>query len=233
MYVDSALTGLRSRLGQSDITQDERYALQSSLDWYNMQKVAFFQPLTNTAHFLGIVVVIVSIVYAAISVVQDSFMAQRMRKEIKQLPVEEEPKTNVQPLATRKSGFPIAAGILALVASGIIVLVSIVALVAAVQLFGYVYLGASNAAGLLGVSVWNMLSFSFGLTSGVFVLKRQQFGLSVFGISLLLTGGCVTVLGFGWIAGNSWVTGLPFGVPVIVLAILGLVFVSISKREFQ
>jgi hypothetical protein len=55
--------------------------------------------------------------------------------------------------------------------------------------------------------------------------------LSVVGISILLFGGLLSVSGMGILGG-----GLPFGmiigIPVVILAILSLIFVGLSKNEF-
>jgi hypothetical protein len=234
-YTDSTILGIQHRLKQSDISQSERYALQGSLDWWNSEKVTFFQPLSNTATTLGLVVILFSIVYAVLSIWHESIHMRRLPilEERPRIPGQREDSSkSVSSLTSRKTGFPIAAGILTIIASSITVLTAIVVLVGAVQLFSYSYFQAGYIAGILSVSAWNVLAFGFGLTGGIFSLRRKHFALSVFGISLLLTAGFATILGIGLIAGNSWASGLLFGFPIIILTMLSLIFDSISKNEF-
>jgi membrane protein implicated in regulation of membrane protease activity len=70
------------------------------------------------------------------------------------------------------------------------------------------------------------------LTGGIFSLKRKYFALSIIGMYLVFVSGVATMIAFALAEYSSWVTGLPFGLPVVILSILSVVFTSISKGEF-
>lgn len=74
------------------------------------------------------------------------------------------------------------------------------------------------------VSLFELAAFIVGLMSGILILKRQYFSLSLIGISL------VTVSGFF----HTFipVIGMFFGVPVLSLAFLALILSAASRKEF-
>ena len=89
IFVNSAMNGIQTRLRQSNVPEAERWNLQGSLDWYNAQNVAFFQPFTNAAYLMGAIVFLISIVYVAGLAVQNSFMKRRLIAEEEQRKAEE------------------------------------------------------------------------------------------------------------------------------------------------
>jgi len=76
--------------------------------------------------------------------------------------------------------------------------------------------------------------------AGIQSLRRKQFRFAMLGISLLMfaglsnfLNGAVVVLEYseGWgVATFMW--GVVFGIPIVGLALLGLVFVATGKQEF-
>lgn len=63
-------------------------------------------------------------------------------------------------------------------------------------------------------------------------MKRKHFALSVFGASLVLVSGFVTIITLATDQYGEWGLDLLFGLPVILLSILGIIFVAVSKGEF-
>ena len=227
-FADSAIIGIQNRLTQSDVSQAERWNLQGSLDWWKSMRIAFFAPMLDMTNLIGIVFVLLSAVYAMISLFHGSGISGKIQPV--EDPLEREYSKSSTPRILRKTGFPIAAGILTVIASSVIALVAVATLISAIQLLSYRQ-NMTDVGGFLAVSLLNFLAFAFGLTAGIFTLKRRQFVFSILGISLLLPAGFITILGYG-LTGSAWTQGLLFGLPVVVLAILSIVFDSISKNEF-
>jgi hypothetical protein len=86
--------------------------------------------------------------------------------------------------------------------------------------YGYYFITGFDVyyfiTGMLGI-----IAFAFGLTGGIFSLKRKRIAFSIFGMSLLITSGIMMTI-------PLWV----FGLPIAVLSILGVIFAAISKGEF-
>jgi hypothetical protein len=121
------------------------------------------------------------------------------------------------PPPIERTGFPIAAGILTIIASSLAALIGIL-------LFG--------AVGLLWVftGIFGIFVFAFGLTGGIFSLLRRHFVLSIFGMSLLTVMGFFVLL-VPALFGSPFI-GLLFGMPILIPSILSVIFAAISKGEF-
>ncbi len=78
-----------------------------------------------------------------------------------------------------------------------------------------------------------IIGFAFGLTAGIYSLKRMYLALCLVGLSLILTCGVVTTIGIGFSGLSSWVTGVIVGFPLIILAIIALIFDSVSNGDFK
>jgi hypothetical protein len=118
----------------------------------------------------------------------------------------------------KRSAFPTAGGILAIIGSCIAIITGIAGLASATGYYND--FGAYMIMGIFGI-----LAFAFGLTAGILTLKRRVFALAIIGISLLLVSGVITSIAIpyaGWI----------FGLPIAILSILAIIFTAISKREF-
>jgi hypothetical protein len=144
---------------------------------------------------------------------------------------------SVPSLSRKQTGFPMAAGILTIIAACICAIVGIfgtVAFVGSIQapvryVSFSVYFYTANYQ-LLFVGIFGILAFAFGWTGGIFSIKGEHFALSIVGISLVLVSGFVTMIAFPLIEYGSW--GLLFGLPVVILSILSGIFTAISKGEF-
>jgi len=80
------------------------------------------------------------------------------------------------------------------------------------------------------MGVFGILVFAFGLTGGIFSIRRRRFGLSIFGMSLLTVMGFFVLLVpalFGELFG-----ALLFGMPIVIPSILSVIFVALSEGEF-
>jgi hypothetical protein len=121
------------------------------------------------------------------------------------------------PLPRNRTSYPIAAGILTIIASCLALFTGIRVL---------------RAVGLLWVfmGIFGILVFAFGLTAGIFSINRRRFGLSKFGMSLLAAMGFFVLI-VPALFGELFFP-LLFGMPIIIPSILSIIFVSISKDEF-
>ena len=142
--------------------------------------------------------------------------------------------TSIPAPSKKETGFPIAAGILITVAACISAIVGIIGMIAFEGSIVTVSFQSSFSTNypLFYVGIFGILGFSFGLTGGIFSLKRKYFALSIIGMYLVFVSGVATMIGFEAAEYSSWVTGLPFGLPVIILSSLSVIFITISKGEF-
>jgi hypothetical protein len=137
----------------------------------------------------------------------------------------------------KRTRFPRAAGTLTIAASLIVFAVSMMLLqgvwMSETYIIGharqplYVYFFYYVVVGIFG-----SISFPFGLASGIFVWERKRIKFSVFGLSLLITCGVMILL-------SVFILDLPillaslFGLPILVPSVLGIIFVAVSKAEFN
>jgi hypothetical protein len=130
----------------------------------------------------------------------------------------QEPPPPPPPTQPRKTtGYPIAAGILAIIASCLSLFIGI-RFFRAVGLF-WVFMG-----------IFGILVFAFGLMAGISSIRRRHFGLSIFGMSLLTAMGFFMLLVpalFGELFG-----ALLFGMPIVIPSILSLIYAALSEGEF-
>ncbi len=131
---------------------------------------------------------------------------------------QQQPPPPPPPIPTKRTGYPIAAAILAIIASGI-----------EARYIVFLFVGAPGSLWVL-IGIFAVVVFAFGLTGGIFSIGRRHFGLSIFGMSLLTLMGFFALLIpalFGEL--NS---GLYVGIPIIIPSILSVIFTAISKSEF-
>jgi hypothetical protein len=87
--------------------------------------------------------------------------------------------------------------------------------------------------GILSISlVCAVLGFSLGLTAGIQVLRKKKFTLSVVGTSVLLIAEFSMVVISAYFYGNILDRAVT-SVPSMILAVLGLVFLVVRRREFS
>jgi hypothetical protein len=117
----------------------------------------------------------------------------------------------------KRTGYPIAAGILTIIASCLTL---------------YFGIRFFRAVGLFWVlmGIFGILAFAFGLTAGIFSIRRRRYGLSIFGMSLLTFMGFLMLLVPA--SFSALLTALLFGLPLLILSILSVVFAAMSKDEF-
>jgi hypothetical protein len=133
----------------------------------------------------------------------------------------------------KRTPFPSTAGILTIIGSCITITLSILLVAGTLYIVVMGYFGISPARYLYNLiaGIFGIIAFAFGLTGGIFALRRRRIALSIFGISLLITSGIMMSLPF-WVMGytiSNWVWGLP----IVILSVLSVIFVAVSKGEFS
>jgi len=140
----------------------------------------------------------------------------------------------------RKTGLPIAAGIMTIFAACICAFIGGMNLI--LSMWGYLYINdvyyPINDIHKFVAGVSGVLAFIFGLVSGRMSLRRKHFGLSIAGMCFIIVSVLIaiseTVASVRAHNGILSVGGiLVFHAPPIVLAILSLILVAVSRKEFS
>jgi hypothetical protein len=146
-------------------------------------------------------------------------------------------ETQVRDTSHKKTGFPIAGGILTILDSCMCAFIGGIGLLALASEYMrgmpfYYYTGYEVS--MFVIAFFGIMGFAFGLASGIMSLRRRHFALSIAGLSLLILTGIAIIIGAGASPyEDSLSGGLEFGLPIMGIAILSLIFVAISKQEFS
>ena len=139
----------------------------------------------------------------------------------------------------RRTYFPISAGILTVIASCISCVLGIIGIGMligmSVTLVGGSASFDSRFFAWLLIAVFASLGFVVGLSSGIFSLRRRRFMFSLSGVSFLLipsVGSTITFLATGE-SGTGLLFALFLGLPMVVSSIFSVIFISVSKGEFN
>ena len=139
-------------------------------------------------------------------------------------------------LMKKRSGFPTAAGVLTIIGACIIVIIGSAGLLTfwlamSQRTFGFGY--SPSILYYLVMGIINSLAFAFGLAGGICAVRRRRFALAIAGAILLLVSGLVTIAAFAVQGYFAIVLGAMFGLPVLIMSILAVIFVAVSKGEFE
>jgi len=137
----------------------------------------------------------------------------------------------VQPIEIRRSGLPVAGGVLQIISACICVIVATISMaVLATSSYSYYYYYYSPW-GFWFVGAFGLIGFAFGLVGGILALRRKYFETALIGASLVMISGLISVTAWGALPYSGFVFAL-FGIPTIILSALGLIFIAASKMEF-
>jgi hypothetical protein len=132
------------------------------------------------------------------------------------------------------TALPITAGILTIIAACIIITIGIICVVEALSSYGlgygYGYIGGVNIF-LWVTGIFGIIVFPISLIGSIFSFKRRYIAIPIFGISLLLTSGVLLLVlnTTGVLLSISiWI----YGLAIIVLSTLSVIFVAVSKGAF-
>jgi hypothetical protein len=131
----------------------------------------------------------------------------------------------------KRTDFPLAAGILLIIAASVVLILGLIGSVTyelAVQRSAY--LENSLLYQIMGAS--GIFGFTFGLTGGIYTLKRRRSILLGFGEIIITICGLATIAMFAKLGYDEWVMGIMLGAPPIILSILSAIFALVSINEF-
>lgn len=142
-----------------------------------------------------------------------------------------------------KSGIVTAAGVLAIIAACVTLIIGLLSLVISILAWPYYGEWLEFYGGYLVIGFLNLIGFVFGIAGGIQSLRRKQFNYTLTALSLLLLASFVNFTTISlWaieLDFNPYGLGLKgliwawvFGLPSITLSLLSLVFVAIKKQEF-
>ena len=137
---------------------------------------------------------------------------------------------SVPPVRVKRSGFPVAAGVLTIIGACVAAISGIVGLIGFYTTISYSYYYHPYESLVMGV--FGILGCALGMTGGIFTLMRRRFVLCISGMVLIMISGFVTVGAFVLILWNGWGIGLLFGSPSIFLSVLSIIFASVSRGDF-
>ena len=202
-----------------------------SARWWQDEGVFAYGSASNFVILSGILVLIYAVVYSLLSIWRDTIRAKptdAKQYNIPQISSKGQETESFQYEQTRKkarTGFPIAAGILTIIVSSIIMLFSGIFVFDGILTISSRY--TSQGLNLLGDGLLGILVFAFALTSGIMTLKRKNFVFAILGMCFMVVK-CAT---FIILTGN--LLGVSFGIVVIAIAVISLIFTSSSYKEFS
>lgn len=127
-------------------------------------------------------------------------------------------------IRVRSTSLPIAGGVLAIIDACICAFVGILAT------FRYTWSFYSYGwLFLLGLIAF--VGFAFGLIGGITALRRKYYEVALLGTSLIMLSGFVDIIAFA--ARHRILLEAVLGIPVLILAIISLIFIAISRLEFD
>jgi len=87
---------------------------------------------------------------------------------------------------------------------------------------------STQSANYLADGAFGILVSTFALAGGVMILKRKNLAFSIIGMCFMVVKGATFVIST---SGDFW--GLFIGTDILMLAVISLIFISISYREFS
>jgi hypothetical protein len=129
-------------------------------------------------------------------------------------------------LIVRKSLLLVSAGILMIITAIIGAYLATMLL----SMYEQAYYGVFYTPPFLHVGLLFLFAVGFGMFSGVLLLTRKRFTLSVFGIIFVLVSGIASPLVFAS-EGYMWESGFQIGSPIIFIPAAALVLASLSRAN--
>jgi len=120
----------------------------------------------------------------------------------------------------KRTGFPMAGGILLIIAAVFCFLTGFLLPLTAAY---YSWIGS------LIILIFGIWGFAIGLAGGIYSLKRNHFSIAIIGSAFVLVYACVNI----GVSLFSHVIYALFGILILILSILSIIFIAVSKNEFQ
>ena len=217
-YPHSVIESMEAQLNQGGLTQSEIDNLQGSLLWWSVQGIFHYGTASSFMLASGILVLVYALVNYVLFTWRKSTKAKQIkakRQETPQVKFEEKEPANVQYEKTRKKediSFPIAGGLLTILASCIVLVFSVI------RIFD----------GILSDGAFGILVSAFAFTGGIFLLNKNNFAFSIIALCFMAIKGTTFIF---LIDGDFW--GGVIGMETLLLTIISLIFTSMSHKEFS
>ena len=136
------------------------------------------------------------------------------------------------------SKLPFLSGIFSIISALLVLVAGAVTIYGALITYGgygYGFISGTNVFFWI-VGVFEIIVFAVGLTGAIFQIKRQYFLGTIFSNILLIASAVLLVAQSFFKIGRMELTFavlLLLAVPVLILAILSIVFIGMSKKEFK
>lgn len=231
-YPHSVIESKEARLDQGGLTQSEIDDLQGSLPWWRNQGIFYYGSASNFVLASGILVLVYAIVYSVLSTWRETIGARQIdakRDEISQVEFEEKETNNFQYEKTRRKeriNFRIAGGLLTIIGSCIAMVFSAILVVASILADSSQL--STQSANYLTDGAFGILVSTFALAGGIMILKRKNLAFSIIAMCFMAVKGATFVIST---SGDFW--GLFIGTDILMLAVISLIFISISYKEFS
>jgi hypothetical protein len=84
-----------------------------------------------------------------------------------------------------------------------------------------------------GVGIVGLVAFAFGFTGGIVTFRKKYFPLAVFGTVVIMVWDVLFAeLSMTTSESYNRLTGVMFAMFTFIFAIIGMVFIAVSKKEF-
>jgi len=122
----------------------------------------------------------------------------------------------------KKTGKPIAGGILIIIAATFCLVASIFVLIFRfyTSYYGYGSYSIYNWWMII-IVIFEIWGFSIGLAGGIYSIKRTHFPVAIIGSSFVIVAACLDFFGT-----------LFLGIVILILGIIGTILIAVSKKEF-
>jgi hypothetical protein len=120
---------------------------------------------------------------------------------------------------------PIAAGVLTVIAACISFLLGFASLLSCLK--------SQATSDYLTIGIFGLLTFAFGLATGIMSLRRRLHTLTIFGLSFTLFIGFLAVIAGEFEHHSEWINSLIFAVSMVILSLLSVIFIAEAEEHFR
>jgi hypothetical protein len=136
------------------------------------------------------------------------------------------------------SKLPLVSGVFSIICAALVLLGGVVTINGALITYGgygYGFIEGTNVFFWIG-GVFEIIAFAVGLTGAIFQIRRQYFLGTIFSNILLVASAIMLVGETFFKIGKmefTFAALLLLAVPVVIMAILSIVFIAMAKKEFK
>lgn len=130
-------------------------------------------------------------------------------------------------LTQKSTSLPVVLGILSIIAASISVSFGVLGMLAYATSVSYPYYYSTPPAyHWLSAGIFSMVAFAFGLAGGVSSLRKRRLKAHMIGTGFTLASGIISTTAFILVGWQAWIGLALFGLPMIVLSVLGMILAA-------